>query len=332
MRRAALALVVVLLLSAVAARWSHRRDAGGIRHAASASPPARPAPGATPAAARDDAAATIGPRPHSLRGTHVDGGLAVDVAGRFMATPDARRLFDYFLATAGEEPPERIRARIVAAIEQRLSGDAARDATALLDRYLAYRERARHATTRDELLAARRDALGADADALFADVTPLEEMAVEVARTTSDPGLSPEERVARRAALEGTLPQSLQDTRAQVLAPLTLIQQEAALRAAGATPDAIRALREQMAGMEAADRLETLDRARADWDARVASYREARVAIESDPSLSADARARAVADLLATRFSGPERTRVAALDRIAAGVTPPEARAATPPR
>jgi lipase chaperone LimK len=334
-RRAALVLAVLLLLCAVAARWSHRRDAGGIRHTTSASPVARPAPGAAPAAALDEgdaAPVTLGPRPRSLRGTRVDGGLAVDAGGRFMATPDARRLFDYFLATAGEEPPERIRARIVSAIEQRLSGDAARDATALLDRYLAYRERARHTATREELLATRRETLGADADALFADVTPLEEMAVEVARTASDPGLSPDERAAQRAALEATLPPSLQNTRAQVLAPLTLIQEEAALRAAGAAPDAIRALREQMAGVEAADRLEALDRARADWDARVASYREARVAIETDPSLSADARARAVADLLATRFSGPERTRVAALDRIAAGAPSPEARAATPPR
>ena len=332
MRRAPLALVVVLLLCAVAARWSHRRDAGGIRQATSEAPLARPAPAVAPAGARDDAAARLGPRPRSLRGTRVDGGLAVDTGGRFMATPDARRLFDYFLATAGEEPPERTRARIVAAIERRLSGDAARDATTLLDRYLAYRERARHATTREELLAARRDTLGPDAEALFADVTPLEEMAVEVARTASDPRLSPEERAARREALEATLPEPLRNTRAQVLAPLTLIQEETALRAAGATPDAIRALRERMAGVHAADRLEALDRARADWDARVASYREARMAIESDPSLSADARARAVADLLATRFSGPERTRVAALDRIGAGVTSPESRAATPPR
>src|SRR5262249_56530534 len=131
-----------------------------------------PGSGPAPAATRDDPGATLGPRPRSLRGTRVDGGLAVDAGGRLMATPDARRLSDYFLATAGEEPPERTRARIVAAIERRLSGDAARDATTLLDRYLAYRERARHATTREELLAARRDTLGPDAEALFAELTP----------------------------------------------------------------------------------------------------------------------------------------------------------------
>ena len=76
-------------------------------------------------------------------------------------------------------------------IDRRLSGDAARDATALLDRYLAYRERARHTTTREDLLATRREVLGADADALFADVTPLEDMAVEAARIANDPSLGP---------------------------------------------------------------------------------------------------------------------------------------------
>jgi lipase chaperone LimK len=74
-----------------------------------------------------------------------------------------------------------------------------------------------------------------------------------------------------------------------------------------------------MAGADAADRLEALDRTRADWDARVASYREARAAIEADASLPAEARAQAIDDLIAARFTGPERMRVAALDRIAAG-------------
>ena len=110
----------------------------------------------------------------------------------------------------------------------------------------------------------------------------------------------------------------MREARAQALAPLNLVEEESALRAAGASPDEIRALRERMAGADAADRLEALDRARADWDARVASYREARAVIEADSSLPAAARAQAIDDLIAARFTGPERMRVAALDRIAA--------------
>src|SRR5262249_56086368 len=82
-------------------------------------------------------------RPRSLRGTRVDGGLAVDADGRFVPGPETRRLFDYFLTATGEEPPERTRSRIVAEIERRLPPSARAEAVALLDRYLDYRERAR---------------------------------------------------------------------------------------------------------------------------------------------------------------------------------------------
>jgi lipase chaperone LimK len=311
-----------------AARWPLRRSASDDHHAASSVVTAPAAQAAAPAAVPAETDGARGPRPRSLRGTRVDGGLAVDANGHFVVTPDARRLFDYFLATTGEEPDADIRTRIVAVIDRRLSGDAARDAAALLDRYLAYRERAQHTSTREGLLAARRETLGPDADALFADVTPLEEMAVETARIANDPTLTPDERAARRAALEAQLPESMRETRSQALAPLELIEQESALRAVGASPDEVRALRERMAGPEAADRLEALDRARAEWDARVASYREARAAIESDPSLTAEARTRAIDDLVAARFTGPERVRVAALDRIAADAGPGGAPAA----
>src|SRR5882724_6410971 len=52
-------------------------------------------------------------RPRSLRGTRIDGGLVVDADGRFVATIDARRLFDYFLTASGEVPADLLRARIL---------------------------------------------------------------------------------------------------------------------------------------------------------------------------------------------------------------------------
>ena len=68
-----------------------------------------PAPGdplAPPGAAADGL-----PRPRSLRGTRVDGGLVVDAAGRFVPTIDARRLFDYFLTASGEVPDDLVPGR-----------------------------------------------------------------------------------------------------------------------------------------------------------------------------------------------------------------------------
>src|SRR5207253_1639564 len=184
----------------------------------------------------------------SLAGTVADGELAVDESGRLVVTRETRRFFDYLLAGGGEEGVGRARARLVAEVRKRLPVSAVPEAIGLLDRYLAYRRRARLAE--------------------------------------------------------------------QALAPLRLMQDEERLRASGASPAEIRALRERSFGAEAADRLEDLDRQRAAWQRRLDDYREARDAIARSDSLDAGARDRAIETLRAERFTPEERLRVVALDRI----------------
>ena len=93
---------------------------------------------------------------------------------------------------------------------------------------------------------------------------------------------------------------------------------EAEVRAQGGDAAQVQALRERLAGPEAAARLADLDRRRADWDARVQAFRAARTRLEQDTSLSPDARAAAIAGLLDKSFTAPERQRVATLDGLAA--------------
>jgi lipase chaperone LimK len=57
-----------------------------------------------------------------------------------------------------------------------------------------------------------------------------------------------------------------------------------------------------------------LDDARAEWRARVDSYRVARDAIAADPTLSDQDRSQAIERLRADRFSPTEQIRIAALD------------------
>ena len=154
-------------------------------------------------------------RPRSLRGTRTDGGLLVDADGRFVPTLEARRLFDYFLTTEGELEPGALRTRIVREIERRLPSDAARDATALLDRYLAYREAVRQraaASPQDGddlegrlamLGALRRELLGETvATTFFGEEEADARLLLETRRILGDRTLSPEERTrARRGAL-----------------------------------------------------------------------------------------------------------------------------------
>ena len=326
--RRVLGAVAAAVLAAVALRARYH-DAPPAPAPSRAPAPETVAPDAAhPTSRRPDGAeapAAKPGRPRSLRGTRVDGALAVDAHGRFVAGPEARRLFDYFLTASGEEPPERTRSRIVAEIERRLPPSARAEAVALLDRYLEYRERARTLAAGGDLAARveavarlRREILGAaDSRALFGDDERAVAQAAEYQRIASDPALSEDERVRRLAALNAELPAAVGEARARALAPLALANAEAALRAQGGSPEAIRALREQLVGPEAADRLAALDRRRAQWQRRVDDFRTARQTIESDGALDPAERDRRLRDLLAERFTPTERQRVQALDAAA---------------
>ncbi len=266
-------------------------------------------------------------RPGSLRGTQTDGGFVVDGSGRLVPSVDARLLFDHLLSATGEESPAVLRARIEAEIRKRLKGDAVRDAIALLDRYLTYRDRVRTAAADmenlpleariDRLWQIRREALGpADADAFFADERALELAALETRRAVAES--TGEERARRLRAAEELLPENLRQARAEALAPLRQFQDEQALRARGGSAADVRKAREDAFGSEAADRLAQLDQERAAFDRKLAEYRAARAKVQADASLDAAARARAVDALMKARFSEPERVRVKALDEIAA--------------
>jgi len=282
---------------------------------APATGPARDA--AAPAAPTDDAAQ--GRRPRSLRGTTIDGALPVDAGGHLVVAPEVRRFFDYFLALTGEESLPRIRDRAVHAIGARLHAPADREAEELLDRYLAYRDRARDLTADgtvadrlEAIRALRRETLGvATAAQLFSDEDARDDATVLAHATAEDPSLTPEERTARLAALEAALPD---DVRAATL-PLRLGQEEAALAASGASPAEVHALRERTVGPEATARLEALDRERAAWQRRFDAYRAERVAIEADASRTPAERQATIAQLRAERFAPEERRRVEALDR-----------------
>lgn len=266
--------------------------------------------------------------PRSLRNTAVDGALAVDADGRLLVTPDLRRFFEYFFIASGEEAVEQTRARIEAAIVARLDGEPAQQARALLARYLDYRERGRElAAAADgddlearfaELQRLRRETLGAeDAAALFADEDALLAAALESRRIAADASLTDAQRQAALAAVDERLPASARAAHAASTLALRLGRDEAALLAAGGSPEEIQALREQTVGAAAAARLAELDQRRAAWNQRVDAYRRERAIIESASATDSD-RQQAVEALRARHFSGAELLRIDALDRLQA--------------
>jgi lipase chaperone LimK len=191
-------------------------------------PPSPPPPPSTlPLPLAASVAAPAGPVPaRSLRGTEVDGALELDGAGRFVATPRALQLFDYFATTEGEADAATRRAQVQAVAQQRLPPAEVAAALALYDRYLAYRQALQAAFERAPPGADARAALAIaratavelfgpdDAEQLFAADHALAEVTLaraELARAE----LEPAERAARLAALEQRLPEPMRQARAR---------------------------------------------------------------------------------------------------------------------
>ncbi|GGC63392.1 lipase chaperone [Marinobacter halophilus] len=85
---------------------------------------------------------TLGTDPFapSLQGTDIDGALQADASGHLILGLEVRDFFDYFLNTVGEVSPETAIGQIQQMALQHLPETAAREAMALLDQYLAYKQ------------------------------------------------------------------------------------------------------------------------------------------------------------------------------------------------
>ena len=296
---------------------------------APAPPAPREAPVAEAPAATPPPPDAPGELPSSLEGSEPDGELLVDEAGRFAPSPEALRLFDYYLAAQGEETEDVIRARIEEEIEERLAPEAAAQARDLLDRYLRYlhagRELGEAGPRADELAenAGRLHALRHEifgpvvAGMLFDEEERMTQVAIERRRILDDPNLDDRQRIQQLAALQDRLPEDVRRAEAEAMAPLRLAREEEELRQAGASDAEIRALREETVGVDAAERLDQLDRRRADWAERIAAYRAERDRVLENVKAGDDAnRAHYLRGVRERYFSPEELPRVEALDRI----------------
>lgn len=275
------------------------------------------------------AASRLGAPPASLAGTDVDGELRADSEGNLIVEHGLRRVFDYFLATLGEEELPAIKARIALYLHEQLPAPAAAQAWALLQRYLAYDEALAALPALDgsvesmhQLLRQRSDLrrawLGqAAADAFFSLDDAFDAYSLERVALQRDDTLSAAERRARQQQLERIFPAPIQQARQQMRAPVAVAEQVDALRAQGADEETVRQLRAQHFGPAAAERLQQLDEARSEWDSRYASWRAERAAIQAS-GLAEEDQARALEAAMSQHFSEQEWRRVQALDRLQA--------------
>ncbi|MCQ4287493.1 lipase secretion chaperone [Pseudomonas stutzeri] len=262
--------------------------------------------------------------PASFAGTEIDGQLRTDSHGELIIDGDIRRVFDYFLASIGEESIEASVTRLRRYLEEKLSQPAEGQALRLLGQYLDYKRRLLilekdHAqladlnAMRERLSAVRQLRAGIFDDhvhqAFFkldeaSDSFTLDRLAIRHDRTL--------DAAAKGAAidrLQASLPAELLDTLVPRLQN-ELREQTQALQASGATAGELRQLRQQLVGNAATERLEKLDQKRQQWKQRLNAYLEEKALVENSRGLGETEKRTAIERLAAERFDENERKRL----------------------
>ncbi|VXC63609.1 Lipase chaperone [Pseudomonas sp. 8Z] len=272
------------------------------------------------------------PLPASFVGTEIDGGLHVDATGQLLIDEGIRRLFDYFLASIGEDSLRASVKRLRSYIDGQLHEPARAHAQRLLDQYLDYKrelvllERDLPQLSSLDALRQREAAVQALRARLFDSQThqaffaqeegynrfTLQRLAIAQNAQLSD--------VAKGQAIDrlrANLPPDLQDV---VLPQLQqeLRQHTLQLQANGASATQIRQMRQQLVGAEATMRLEALDDQRQRWQQRLDDYLAAKALIQNNRGLSANDRQAALDALASQRFDAHERLRLEAAEQLAA--------------
>ncbi len=272
--------------------------------------------------------------PKSLSDTDVDGALEVDKNGNLIIAHSVRQVFDYFLSAIGEEDLTTIVARIRAYIRHKLAAypQAAQQAEQILDSYLSYRDAlgripqiqgdpsqnisaVRH--QKEQIAALRTQYMARDViDAFFGDEDAYDRYTMARIELMQDKSLSATEKAKRSAELLNALPPQLKES-VQTLnkyQELTTFTEDWKTR--GGKPEELRAIREQIVGVEATERLEALDKERAEWDTRINSYLATRDTLLKNPALSDAERQRQLNDIKNKDFNEQEQVRVEAFETM----------------
>ncbi|MCG8673010.1 MAG: hypothetical protein MI867_26685 [Pseudomonadales bacterium] len=276
-----------------------------------------------------------GPLPASLEGTQIPFDLMVDENGNLIVNQSLRRFFDYFFTLDGEEPLERILARIKELITKHLPASAQQRALEILDQYVSLKkqelelakqidadfkasgERPGFADLKQEIRSLRASNLDAEVyDAFFGEEDGRDDYTMARLEIQRDTSLSDEERKEALKAIEQYLPENdrkyLEEEREiqNVYESVDFAKQQ------GASEAEIFHIRSQAFGAEAAERYAEADKELASWDARVATYREQRQQILDSEGLSESDKEAEIQALREQHFEGTELKRIPVIDSM----------------
>lgn len=281
--------------------------------------------------------------PASLAGTEVDGEILIDENKNLHVTRRLRDLFDYFLATVGEESLPTIIQRVKAYIRHRTPEPAQSQAVALFDQYIAYRAALRSipeaggkpANQIDlEAIAQQKAAErqlrqqffdAPTIKAFFGDDDAYDQYTLETLKVANNTQLSEAEKARKNAELLKQLPEPLRESMQEMAKIQNLEQQTAAWKANNGSAAELRQIRLNLVGAAATDRLEALDQDNQQWQQRVDGYLKEYNTINNNPQWSVEQKQLMVLSLRRQQgFSEQEQLRLTAFEQMAAqGIPPP---------
>ena len=276
-----------------------------------------------------------GPLPYSLHGTDIDGELLLDANGKLVINHGLRNLFEYFISAKNEEPLDVILGRIKEYIKFQIPEEPAQQAIAILDSYIAYKEKLEKVESPEGLQGERLGTLESIKDALanrmlirrqfmssevvqafFGDEEKYDQFNLQLIDVKQNSVLTPEAKEEQIIELEKMLPDSVREMREDERKRTNLKEQVADLRKQGKSEEEIYELRKKELGKEAADRWQELDKKRKVWDNKVDVYMKQRETIVSDTDLTDQEKQLAIDRLKFESFDESEIRRINFAERI----------------
>jgi lipase chaperone LimK len=274
----------------------------------------------------------------SLSGTDVDGTLRYDSNGHLLVDKEVKQVFEYFLSARGEVSLEEVVDGFEQYSFQSLPEMAANEVVDLFYSYLimkvnlaelmevdSFSERSTQSYERIDDLnnffamrnQIRQIHLGqAVASNFYDDEKRYDSYQIEKARLSLDGSLGYQERMARltqleREKLSPDVAKGIQQEREYY----NLVDEIEALRAEGVSNAKIFSVRENALGFQYAERMQELDRSRAEWGLRVQDYQSKRDTIRASVMSDID-KDTAIGELKDYMFTDRDKIKLKAYDGL----------------
>lgn len=268
--------------------------------------------------------------------------LAVDEQGNLRISNDLRTVFDQFLLAIIDDDLDTILIRINHYLESQLNEPALSQAKDILQQYIGLKtalydlEQSLASQLKETELNSenyldllkyqldQRNRLRAEIlapeihDAFYQEEERYDAFTYERMLVLNDKQLSQEQKAQQLAELEHQLPEDIQAARQETQLTDVLKVKTEALKASGADQDAIRSMRTEMFGEEAATRFDELDKERAEWQNRLDQYMNQREQLLSNKGISEDEKLKQIRALKESMFDSREQIRVSVYEKKSA--------------